>query len=105
MATTKQLYDLFLLMFDNDGLRKFLTYQLGPEGKRISYSIPSSGSPSSVMFEAVQVLRRHGMIDADLFKALYRHSPKLRTQLSTAQSFSRRHLYCFHGSSPPLVYQ
>ncbi len=82
----KHLYDLFITCFDVNGLRQFLLFNVD-DGTRVVNSIPSSGAPASVMFDAVQALTRRGLVDAALFQALAKQLPKRQPMIvETAQA-------------------
>lgn len=83
------LYRLLLVLFDANELRRFLAdFEYGLEHK-----IPSGGSPADLAFEAAQVLRRHGLVDRDLFGRL---RAVRRSRIADIDAVERR---CLGGAS------
>jgi hypothetical protein len=67
-------------MFDDAELRAFL-YRLH-DGDRLAASLPgSTASLHHVVFELIGLLRRHGVIDRDLFEALSEARPRRRSDI------------------------
>ncbi len=85
---TKILYDLFFEIFATDELRKFI--RLLPQGKLLASKLPGrTAAHDLVAFEAVQILQRFGVVDAELLQRLLRdyplHEQKIRDAAARLQ--------------------
>ncbi|MEZ4448403.1 MAG: hypothetical protein R3B09_02910 [Nannocystaceae bacterium] len=83
-APEAALYELLMLLFEADELRVWLG--LLPGGDALVGALPGAATPKSTLcFEAADLLRRRGHVDAALFDALRRHAPRRAALVTQVQ--------------------
>jgi hypothetical protein len=67
----QELVDLLKFMFPNDAIRWFIAYSFGPMGRELASFLPEGKvSQSELVDSSVDLLRRHGLMDAELVEKL-----------------------------------
>lgn len=83
MSKEKALYELFLLLFSDEGLRRFLTFNTT---RKVVQSLPAPPAAAiAVAAAAVAELAQQGLIDAALFERMREEIPGRRADITAVE--------------------
>lgn len=83
MSAVEQLTHLLVDLFTPDQLKQFLHF--GPDGDELVRSFPSTTVPFDGAYQAVDLLRRHGLVDADFFGRLRQVRPRRAADIDAVE--------------------
>lgn len=91
MGVNSDLSNLFAELFNESELRQFpgKTHWSEDTARAVRFSLPGGASRGDLAYELTETLRRHGLIDAELFKRLVEQRPGFEWKIRRVEQVCR----------------